>query len=200
MRHSPWAQRIFAPRSYSIPLDLSYRIELARVPRGTFVQKIGESIHVLILIVLNGGRFIEADPVVDNSKHQSVQVHLPDGASESDLLRSEIFRDLAVKHARAWYEFVNDDLQRMVGNSDLYLITGVTKCASWRIATENNLSPIRSGPHRFPGEEVCENQTVFIRGFKVALRSSDPLFGGLSCGDSEDGGCVSDEIYNNQLQ
>ncbi|KAJ6495086.1 hypothetical protein C8R45DRAFT_787905, partial [Mycena sanguinolenta] len=56
---------------------------------------------------------------------------LPDGASTWDLRRPQLFRNYAMKHAHSWYGFINDDLERLVGNSRLYLVTGVTKSTSW---------------------------------------------------------------------
>ncbi|KAJ7270205.1 hypothetical protein C8J57DRAFT_1022878, partial [Mycena rebaudengoi] len=105
---------------------------------------------------------------------------LPDGASTWDSRSLQLLRDYTLKHARSWYQFVNDDLERMAGDSGLYLITGVTKSTSWSIDVSNFAqvagcgwdeasATINSGPHRSPGEESWpENQTVFIRGFKVA--------------------------------
>ncbi|KAJ7279152.1 hypothetical protein C8J57DRAFT_1574360 [Mycena rebaudengoi] len=49
---------------------------------------------------------------------------LPDGASRTDLRRKKKIQRLRLKHARAWYAFVNGDLERMVDNGDLYLVTG----------------------------------------------------------------------------
>ncbi|KAJ7194065.1 hypothetical protein GGX14DRAFT_576722 [Mycena pura] len=114
---------------------------------------------------------------------ETALLHLPHGASTQDLRNSQTFRDVAFKHARNWYSFVQDNLQRIVGNSDLYLVTGVTKSKSWSIRTVENLSDeplggvnmestIVSGPYHRPGEELWENQTVFIRGFKISVRSS----------------------------
>ncbi|KAJ7483278.1 hypothetical protein FB451DRAFT_1129176 [Mycena latifolia] len=129
---------------------------------------------------------------------------LPDGASRWDLRPLQIFRDYALKHAQSWYEFVNGDLRRMVGNGDLYLLTGFTKSTSWSVAAVENQSSsgnvslklkatqvatagaccawewesasssVNSGPRRrLPGEELWrDNQTVFVRGFKVSLRTT----------------------------
>ncbi|KAJ7773939.1 hypothetical protein B0H16DRAFT_115002 [Mycena metata] len=110
-------------------------------------------------------------------------LRLPDGASTRDSRSLPLLRDYAAKHARSWYQFVNDDLERMVGDSGLYLVTGVTKTTSWSIDVgsfahvaggewDEASATINSGPHRSPGEESRENQSVFIRGFKVALRPS----------------------------
>jgi hypothetical protein len=93
----------------------------------------------------------------------------------------------------------------MVGNGDLYLVTGVTKSSSWSVAAlenqsgdgkvslklkaaqaaaagvscawewESTSSSFNSGPRSPPGQEAFQgnlNQTVFVRGFKVALRST----------------------------
>jgi hypothetical protein len=128
---------------------------------------------------------------------------LPDGASRWDLRPKQVLRDYALKHAQNWYAFVNGNLQRMIGNGDLYLVTGVTKSTSWSVAAienhsgegkislklkaaqignagtscawewESASSSVDSGPRRHPGEELWrDNQTVFLRGFKVALRSN----------------------------
>jgi hypothetical protein len=90
----------------------------------------------------------------------------------------------------------------MVGNGDLYLVTGVTKSSSWSVAAlenqsgdgkvslklkvaqaatagvscawewESASSSVNSGPRRRPGEESFrDNQTVFLRGYRVAVRS-----------------------------
>ncbi|KAJ6572288.1 hypothetical protein B0H19DRAFT_681258 [Mycena capillaripes] len=144
---------------------------------------------------------------VPTSSNKMGLLHLPDGASSWDLRSQHIFRDYALKHARSWYKFVNGDLQRMVGNGDLYLVTGVTKSTSWRIMVgnkstggkvfpeqnacitewENAASLIKSGPFRCVGEEAWQNQTVFIRGFKVALRSLNEISqpSGDDSGDGE---------------
>ncbi|KAJ7483268.1 hypothetical protein FB451DRAFT_1029310, partial [Mycena latifolia] len=141
--------------------------------------------------------------VSTNSKETALLL-LPDGASRWDLRPLQIFRDYALKHAQSWYEFVNGDLRRMVGNGDLYLLTGVTKSTSWSVAAVENQSSsgnvslklkatqvaaagaccawewesasssVNSGPRRrLPGEKLWrDNQTVFVRGFKVSLRTT----------------------------
>jgi hypothetical protein len=146
-----------------------------------------------------------ADAVVEvstNSKHTGLLL-LPDGASRWDLRPQQLFRDYALKHGQSWYAFVNGELHRMIGNGDLYLVTGVTKSTSWSVAAVENQSgdgkvslklkatqignagasygwewesassSVNSGPRRRLGEESWrDNQTVFLRGFKVTLRST----------------------------
>ncbi|KAJ7661321.1 hypothetical protein DFH06DRAFT_988381 [Mycena polygramma] len=128
---------------------------------------------------------------------------LPDGGSRTNLRRLQVFRDYALKHAHAWYAFVNGHLGRMVGSGELYLVTGVDKSSSWSVAAIENVAEgcelslklkaaqaasgsascawewectssfANSGPRRRPEEEAwTDNQTVFLRGFKVALRST----------------------------
>ncbi|KAJ7439337.1 hypothetical protein FB451DRAFT_149205 [Mycena latifolia] len=140
--------------------------------------------------------------VTTNSKETAILL-LPDGASRWDLRTLQVFRDYAFNHALSWYEFVNGELGRMIGNGDLYLVTGVTKSTSWSVAAVENQSgdgqvslklkatqvatagascawewesassSVNSGPQRLPGEESWrDNQTVFIRGFKVSLRTT----------------------------
>ncbi|KAJ7780196.1 hypothetical protein DFH07DRAFT_466373 [Mycena maculata] len=155
-----------------------------------------------VFFPLGAGAVVE---VSTNSK-QTALLLLPDGASRWDLRRKQAFRDYASKHAENWYAFVNGELGRMIGNGDLYLVTGVTKSTSWSVAAlENNSgngnvslrlkaaqigtgnascvwqwestsSSVDAGPRRRLGEESWrDNQTVFIRGFKVALRSKPKL-------------------------
>ncbi|KAJ7669002.1 hypothetical protein B0H17DRAFT_216242 [Mycena rosella] len=154
----------------------------------------------------------EAKASTNSKQTATVTLSLPDGASISDLACQEAFRDYAMKHAKQWYAFVNDDLQRIIGHGSLYLITGVTKSTSWRITTVENFlekgevslkeavpisaadaswesesasSTFNYGPHPQSGEETWQdNQTIFLRGFKVALRP--PLGLGPACPRFED--------------
>ncbi|KAJ7148442.1 hypothetical protein C8R43DRAFT_857385, partial [Mycena crocata] len=144
-----------------------------------------------------GSPFCPAVKVSTKLKQTALLV-LPDGASSFDSRSLNVFRDYALKHAHDWYMFVNDDLQRMLGSGELYLVTGVTKSTSWGITAVGGSSgaekvdlnfkaahcsgettrewescsvAFHTGPYRRPGEEYWEdNQTVFIRGFKVAVR------------------------------
>jgi hypothetical protein len=140
--------------------------------------------------------------VSTNSKQTGLLL-LPDGASRWDLRRQQRFRDYALKYAHNWYAFVNGSLERMAGNGDLYLVTGVTKSTSRSVAAvedhsgegkitlklkaaqmgnvgatcawewESAGSSVDSGPRRRPGEDGWrDNQTVFLRGFKVAVRTT----------------------------
>ncbi|KAJ7835547.1 hypothetical protein B0H14DRAFT_2363292 [Mycena olivaceomarginata] len=143
---------------------------------------------------------------------------LPDGASRWDLRSMTLFRDYAVRHAQNWYKFVNGQLGRSIGNSGLMLITGVTKSTSWAVAIRQNTSgnaPLTlravqvagaeplcvwecvdqsdwsffSGPTRRLGEETWkDNQTPFLRGFKVTTRPTplmEPMKIGVSDGVTE---------------
>jgi hypothetical protein len=155
----------------------------------------------LRFLPLGAGAVVE----VSTSSKEAAVLLLPDGASRTDLRRKKKFRDYALKHARAWYVFVNGDLERMVDNGDLYLVTGTDKSLSWSVAAVQNQSEdckislklkaaqvgsagtscfwewetansfADSGPRPLLADtERSENQTVFLRGFKVAI-SSSPL-------------------------
>ncbi|KAJ6577980.1 hypothetical protein B0H19DRAFT_906367, partial [Mycena capillaripes] len=84
-------------------------------------------------------RRLDVDAGIENNMQTGLLL-LPDGASRWDLRRQQLFRDYALKHADNWYAFVNRNLQRMVGNGDLYLVTGVTKSTSWSVAAVKNNS------------------------------------------------------------
>ncbi|KAJ7679997.1 hypothetical protein B0H14DRAFT_2192421, partial [Mycena olivaceomarginata] len=84
---------------------------------------------------------VDAGAVVEisTSSKETAVLLLPDGASRTDLRRKK-FRDYALKNAQRWYAFVNGDLERMVNNGDLYLVTGTDKSSSWSVAAFENHS------------------------------------------------------------
>ena len=122
---------------------------------------------------------------------------LPEGATSHDLPANERFRKLAVEHAFEWYEIAKERYGESIGSDSLYLITGFYKARSWSLASfydtmatearhirvvpregEGTTSgrdwkctfPVqyRDGPG--PGHNGSVNQTVFISGFKIAVR------------------------------
>jgi hypothetical protein len=112
---------------------------------------------------------------------------------------------LAIQRAFEWYRFATQRLQRQICNHSLYLITGFYKARSWSLASfqntaagvNGNSASIRvikvgegsnsgnykwestfhmewnDGPRRGGNGNV--NQSVFLRGFKIAVR--DDIFG-----------------------
>ncbi|KAJ7039346.1 hypothetical protein C8F04DRAFT_305523, partial [Mycena alexandri] len=152
-----------------------------------------------VFFPLGAGAVVE----ISTASQTAAVLLLPDGASRTNLRPRRIFRDYALKHGQRWYAFVNGDLDRMVENGDLYLVTGVDKCSSWSLAAIENEAEgcglslklkaasvgsasascawewecascfANSGPRRRPEEESwTDNQCVFLRGFKVAIRST----------------------------
>ncbi|KAJ7363012.1 hypothetical protein DFH08DRAFT_646410, partial [Mycena albidolilacea] len=85
---------------------------------------------------------VDAGAVVEisTSSKETAVLLLPDGASRTDLRRKKKFRDYALKNAQRWYAFVSGDLERMVNNGDLYLVTGTDKSSSWSVAAVENHS------------------------------------------------------------
>lgn len=126
---------------------------------------------------------------------------LPHGAQFHDIRSKSQFHELAIRNATRWYEFAVQKLQRPISTHSLYLITGFYKARSWSLASFQNVSPAgglikvvkmedgsNSGNYRweseFPmtwkdgpgrGYNGNTNQSVFLRGYKIALR--DGLFG-----------------------
>ena len=112
---------------------------------------------------------------------------------------------MAIQRAFEWYRFATQHLQRQIGNHSLYLITGFYKARSWSLASFQNAAAgaggnpalIRvikvgegsnSGNYRWEstfhmewndgprrGRNGNVNQSVFLRGFKIAVR--DDIFG-----------------------
>ena len=136
---------------------------------------------------------------------------LPEGADRHDLLNHLRFKEEALMNGKSWYEFALRKLGRTTISSDsLYLITGCHKTSSWSLAAFSQPSsnfnfnaqftagPIVNGninaayswqmtsaiPHRIgpqPYDATQKNQTVFIRGYKIAITESK--FGALLRGD-----------------
>ncbi|KAJ7618635.1 hypothetical protein FB45DRAFT_1033827 [Roridomyces roridus] len=139
-----------------------------------------------VFLPLGAGAIVE----ISASSNEAAVLLLPDGGSRTDLRSLQTFRDYALKHARSWYAFVNGRLHRMVESGDLYLVTGVDGCTSWSVAAvENHSEDCRislklkaaqvgaAGTSGGPGEEEwANNQTVFLRGYKVAIRPRSTPF------------------------
>ena len=136
-----------------------------------------------------------------SSSNQGALLVLPEGADKHDLFNLRLFEREALRCGKSWYEFAVTKLGRTrISPDSLYLITGCHKTSSWSLAAfhqssgscnfnakftagqiiNGNISaaynwqmasgvPCRIGPE--PYGEV-KNQTVFIRGFKIAIREN----------------------------
>ncbi|KAF8556914.1 hypothetical protein OG21DRAFT_1520796 [Imleria badia] len=122
---------------------------------------------------------------------------LPDGATSHDLPANERFRQVAMEHAFDWYEIAKEHYGESISNGSLYLITGFYKARSWSLASFHDATDTeprnirvvpreregatarrewmytfpmqyRDGPG--PDHNGSVNQTVFISGFKIAVR------------------------------
>lgn len=124
---------------------------------------------------------------------------LPEGAARYDLRNRRLFFDEATRHGTDWYRFAEERLGRMISHDSLYLITGFYKACSWSLAAFENVSGsgefsaqfkmAQVGGGNIAGDYTWEttraldwrvgpvenygipNQSVFIRGFKIALRT-----------------------------
>ncbi|KAF8217648.1 hypothetical protein K438DRAFT_6073 [Mycena galopus ATCC 62051] len=150
-----------------------------------------------VFLPLVAGAAIE----ISTASKQAAVLLMPDGASRLDLRFKEKFRQQALKHARCWYAFLkslgsmveNGELYLVTGvdNSSSWILgaaenqsqdgnislklkaaqigsTGGSYAWQW----EANGAFTDSGPRRPPGEDPrTENQTVFLRGFRIAIHS-----------------------------
>ena len=124
---------------------------------------------------------------------------LPDGAERHELRNHGLFFEEATKHAVGWYRFAGERFGRMISHDSLYLITGFHKAYSWSLAAFENASGNGEFSAQFKMAQVgggniagtytwkttrvqdwrvghvdtygFPNQSVFIRGFKIALRA-----------------------------
>ena len=137
------------------------------------------------------------------SSSEGALLILPEGAERRDLRNHHRFLEMATHHGADWYRFAEERVGQIIANDSLYLITGLYKVRSWSLAAfektggtaehsaqfkisqagGDNIAPTctwdatraldwRVGPIDNYG---LANQSVFIRGFKVALRTG--LFG-----------------------
>ncbi|KAJ8079805.1 SCF ubiquitin ligase complex subunit cdc4 [Marasmius tenuissimus] len=131
----------------------------------------------------------------------------PDGADRTNAANKAIFRKYACENGESWYKFVNEKLGREASNGAIYLITGFDKATSWENAVVYNRSTTKScmmavttgglgATSRFKlsnsagrevsmntrcsTEEGSQNQSLFVRGFRVSCRQG--LFGGWGSG------------------
>ncbi|KAJ3724082.1 hypothetical protein C8R42DRAFT_605495 [Lentinula raphanica] len=124
---------------------------------------------------------------------------LPEGGKRVDYLRPEIFANYAADHAASWYTHATVAMGRETRNGSLYLITGFDKARAWGSATFRNANaedvslefvPESSrGNSSYPSYDfrIChsaaatsdadgtygeQSGSVFLRGYKIALRHS----------------------------
>lgn len=124
---------------------------------------------------------------------------LPEGAAQYDLRNRRLFFDAATRHGADWYRFAEAHLGRMIPQDALYLITGFYKTRSWSLAAFEHVAGRGDVSVQFTMAQVgggniaraytwaathaldwrvgpidhygIPNQSVFIRGFKIALRA-----------------------------
>ena len=133
------------------------------------------------------------------SSNEGAVLILPEGAERHDVRDPQPFFEQASRHAETWYHFAEENLGRIISHDSIYVITGFHKAPSWGLAGYHNEQgnsdfsaqfivggreagnlaagytwettrsmDWRVGP--FDGLGIA-NQSVFIRGFKIALRS-----------------------------
>ncbi|KAK1235315.1 hypothetical protein PQX77_001473 [Marasmius sp. AFHP31] len=120
-----------------------------------------------------------------------------DGADRTDASNKALFIEYAARHGISWYQFVNGTLGREADNGELYLITGFDKTNVWENAVVYNHSTTKSCQLAFTTgglgaegrlklsnstshesslisrcslDEDFQNQSLFIRGFRISVR------------------------------
>jgi len=137
------------------------------------------------------------------SSSEGALLILPEGAQRHDLRNHHLFLEAATQHGADWYRFAEERVGQIIANDSLYLITGLYKTTSWSLAAFEKTAGTAEYPAQFRvsqtgGNNIAAiytwdttraldwrvgpiekyeipNQAVFIRGFKVALRTG--MFG-----------------------
>jgi len=131
------------------------------------------------------------------SSNEGALLVLPEGAERHDVRDRRPFFEQASRHAATWYHFAEGNLGRIISHDSIYVITGFHKARSWGLAGYQNdqgngdfsaqfTIGAREGAAGYSWETTrsmdwrvgpfdglgIPNQSVFIRGFKIALRST----------------------------
>lgn len=134
------------------------------------------------------------------SSNEGALLVLPEGAERHDVRDPRPFFEQASRHAATWYHFAEENLGRIISHDSIYVITGFHKARSWGLAGYQNEQGnsdfsaqftvgAREGGNLAAGYSWetsrsmdwrvgpldglgLPNQSVFIRGFKIALRST----------------------------
>ncbi|KIM76638.1 hypothetical protein PILCRDRAFT_643331 [Piloderma croceum F 1598] len=114
---------------------------------------------------------------------------LPEGAARQDLLKIGKFRRHALKYAKAWYEFVNGELEREAANGSLYLVTGCDKSTTWGVASVSCSSESNSLSLKFTAAQLVQAKAAYAYSWETYCPATVRI-GPESRGDSE--------LYQNQ--
>ena len=137
------------------------------------------------------------------SSSEGALLILPEGAERHDLRNHHRFLEVATQHGADWYRFAEEKVGQIIGNDSLYLITGLHKTTSWSLAAFEKTAGTAEYSAQFRvsqagGDNIAAtytwdttraldwrtgpidnfgipNQSVFVRGFKIALRAG--MFG-----------------------
>ncbi|KAK7040338.1 SCF ubiquitin ligase complex subunit cdc4 [Paramarasmius palmivorus] len=135
---------------------------------------------------------------VSFSRESGAVLMPPNGATRTDCLERGKFREYLQKNGVSLYKLVNGTLQREMGNGSLYLVTGVDKTNAWENVVVDHGSRSQSCSLMFntggvvdgrlrlarsslqqasvtsrcsPEENTKHNQTLFVRGFCVSVKT-----------------------------
>ncbi|KAG7089213.1 hypothetical protein E1B28_010915 [Marasmius oreades] len=158
----------------------------------TWNLDVGGALSAFGLLVGAGGGI-----KIQFSEEKGAVVMPPKGADRTDCQNLAVFREYAKMNSPSWYEFINGTLGREVDNGAIYFITGFDKTNRWENAVIQDQSRERGCELIFttsglagdghlrlssssmsmsissrcsPDGNPHQNQSLFIRGFRIAMR------------------------------
>ncbi|KIK52194.1 hypothetical protein GYMLUDRAFT_180438 [Collybiopsis luxurians FD-317 M1] len=176
----PWSTLEYGPGTYVA--SKSSPFNRARLEEGAEIRGVPEEVGKGLSLC--------------SSTTRGALLILPEGGKSANCPYLSKFYQLAAECAHSWYDFVNGPLARGVRNNSIYLVTGCDKARTWGVASFSD-APANSVSLKFvprltqngareywfrtsdfaassSGTSHSTNPAgcVFLRGFKIAVRSS----------------------------
>ncbi|KAJ7083001.1 hypothetical protein C8R44DRAFT_904653 [Mycena epipterygia] len=120
-----------------VPTRSVERLDVAFAPGSEILTETVQTRHISFGVEISGTIPVEGGVGVElfsSSAQGTALILLPDGASSSDLLPLDAFKNYILQHGKSWFAFLTKQ-NRPVQDLNIYLVTGCDKTASWGVTT-----------------------------------------------------------------